>query len=49
MVKKGEKNEALMNLKESIRLDERYLESAKIDKDFDSIRSDERFKKLIAE
>ena len=47
MVKKGEINEALKNLEEAIRLDKTYMESAKTDKDFDSIRNDERFKKLI--
>ena len=47
MVKKGEINEALKNLAEAIRLDETNRDSAKTDKDFDSIRNDERFKKLI--
>ena len=49
LVKKGELNEAIENLKEAIRLDNKYEESAKIDKDFDSIRNDARFKKLVGD
>ncbi len=47
MVKKGDINEALKDLEETIRLDTKYMESAKTDNDFDPIRDDERFKKLI--
>ena len=47
MVKKGEINEALKNLEEAIGLDPMYIEFVKTDKDFDPIRNDERFKKLI--
>ncbi len=51
LVKKGEINEALNNLEEAIRLDksnlEAYLESAKTDKDFDSIRDNAKFKELV--
>ena len=47
MVKKGEINEALRTLEEAIGLDPMYMESAKTDKDFDPIRNDVRFKKLI--
>ncbi len=47
LIKKGEMNEALENLQEAIRLDKTYIESAKTDKDFDSIRNDAKFKELI--
>ncbi len=49
LAKKGELNEALKNLEEAIRLDNTNIESAKTDNDFDLIRTDERFKKLIAD
>ena len=49
MTKKGQINEVLRNLKEAIRLNNAYLESARTDKDFDSSRNDERFKKLIGD
>ena len=41
MVKKGDINEALKNLAEAIRLDNKYIESARTDKDFNLIRNDE--------
>jgi hypothetical protein len=34
-------------LKKAIEIDKEYIESAKEDKDFESIRNDERFKALI--
>ena len=47
MVKKGEINEALKNLEEAIKLDSANIESSKTDKDFDSIRDNAKFKKLV--
>lgn len=43
----GNKDDALKNLEQAIKLDKLYIESARTDKDFDSIRNDKRFKKLI--
>ena len=47
MVKKGDTNEALKDLEEAIRLDSTNIEYAKNDKDFDSIRDNEKFKELV--
>jgi cell fate (sporulation/competence/biofilm development) regulator YlbF (YheA/YmcA/DUF963 family) len=38
---------AIADLKKAIELDPKYLELAKTDSDFDSIRNDDRFKALI--
>jgi len=43
----GKVDEALDNLEKAIKGDEKYREMAKTDKDFDNIREDPRFKKLI--
>jgi len=43
----GNIDDSLKNLEQAIRLDKSYIESARTDKDFDSIRNDKRFKKLI--
>ena len=45
----GNIDDALKNLEQAIKLDKSYIESARTDKDFNSIRNDKRFKKLIAE
>ena len=47
-IKKRKIEETLAALKKAIELDSTCIESAKQDKDFDSIRNDERFKALIA-
>ena len=43
----GKPDDALAYLKRAIGGDEKYLEKAKTDEDFDNIRDDPRFKKLI--
>ena len=45
----GRTDESLANLEKAIRLDKKNQEKAKTDKDFDNIRDDPRFKKLIEE
>ena len=42
-------DEALKWLKEAIDLDQKYLDKAKTDSDFDNIRDDPRFKELVGE
>ncbi len=49
MVKKGDIEQTLQNLQEAIKLDKTNLELAKTDKNFDSIRNEERFRKLIGD
>ena len=44
---RGKPDDALAYLEKVIKDDEKYLEMAKTDKDFDNIRDDPRFKKLI--
>ena len=47
---KGNLESAIENLQQAIKLSpEKYQEMAKTDSDFDKIREDERFKKLIQE
>ncbi len=46
-IKKGDIENGLEDLKKAIELDKKYIESAKQDKDFESIRNDERFKALV--
>jgi hypothetical protein len=46
-VKKGNKSEALKNLKKAFELDSRLKEYAKKDSDFDPIREDDEFKRLL--
>lgn len=43
----GQTDDAISNLEKAINLDSKYREMAKTDKDFDNIRDDPRFKKLI--
>lgn len=45
----GKPDEALDYLKKAITIDKKYREKAKTDEDFDNIRDDPRFKKLIGE
>jgi tetratricopeptide (TPR) repeat protein len=45
--KKGDAENSLADLKEAIEIDKEYIESAKQEKDFESIRNDDRFKALI--
>ncbi len=47
MVKKGKIEDALQNLEEAIKIDSKYKDFAKTDKDIHPIRNDKRFKKLI--
>src|SRR5215213_1404265 len=46
-VKKGDIEDGLADLKRAIGIDKNYIELAKQDKDFGSIRNDERFKALV--
>ena len=46
-IKKGDIEGSLVDLKKAIEIDKNSIESAKEDKDFESIRNDERFKALI--
>lgn len=41
-------DDAISNLEKAIGLDEKYRQIATTDSDFDNIRDDPRFKKLIA-
>lgn len=45
----GQKNEAIINLKKAIDLDKMWKQEAKTDPDFDNIRNDPEFKKLVEE
>ena len=45
-VRKGEIDEAMKDLEESIKIDSTNINRAKTDKDFDSVRNNERFSKL---
>lgn len=48
-VKRGDIDNALVDLKEALEIDkEGYIELAKQEKDFEGIRDDDRFKKLIS-
>jgi hypothetical protein len=47
-MKKGNKSEALKNLKKAFELDSRLKEYAKKDSDFDPIRSDPEFTNLFS-
>ena len=46
-IKLGNIKDGLSNLKKAIEIDKNNIELAKEDKDFESIRNDERFKDLI--
>jgi tetratricopeptide (TPR) repeat protein len=48
-VKKGDMDDGLEDLKKAIEIDREYIKIAKEDKDFDSIRSDDRFKALVTD
>jgi len=48
-VKKGDTESALADLKKATELDKNNIELAKLDKDFESIRNEERFKALVME
>lgn len=45
----NQKDEAIKNLKKAIELDPKNKEKAKTDKDFDNLRNDPEFKKLISD
>jgi tetratricopeptide (TPR) repeat protein len=46
-IKKGDIKEGLVDLKKAIEIDKSYIESTIEDKDFDSVRIDEKFKALF--
>jgi hypothetical protein len=46
-IKKGDTEGGLVDLNKAIEIDKSYIESVIEDKDFDSVRMDERFKALI--
>jgi tetratricopeptide (TPR) repeat protein len=46
-VKQGDTGNGLADLKKAIEIDEKYVELAKQEKDFESIRNNERFKALV--
>lgn len=45
--KSGNVDDAILCLEKAIKLDRKFVESAKVEKDFDSIKTDERFLKLL--
>jgi tetratricopeptide (TPR) repeat protein len=48
-VRKGDIDDGLTDLKKAVEIKESYIEMAKEDKDFESIRNDDRFKALISD